>query len=446
MTTATLPARGANESPVVPFADLLTGPARASDPAWLAAVHRRGAERFAAVGLPTAKDEDWRFTPMQGLARETFGATGPGPAVSAESLAPFLLGRDDGTLLVLVDGRVDPSLSRLPALPVGARVMSLATAIAEGIPEVEAQLGRYAGIEVTPFAALNGALFGDGLFLHLAADVAVTSPVQVLHVSTGTAPVVAPRNLLLVGRGASVTVVESFASVGVGDAGYFTNGVTEIVLGRNSRCEHVRVQREGAGAWHVGLTEVSQERDSHYRSFTLALGGKLSRHDLRARLAAENVETLLYGLYLGRNEQLHDNHTAIFHDQPNCNSWEVYKGVMTDRSHAVFNGKVLVQPVAQKTDAKQTNRNLLLSETARVDTKPQLEIFADDVKCTHGATVGKVDEQQRYYLKTRGIAGRVAEGLLIWAFTAEVLAEVTDPGIRETLEKLVRAELETMIG
>lgn len=239
-------------------------------------------------------------------------------------------------------------------------------------------------------------------------------------------------------------VIESFAAVG--GAAYFTNSVTEIVLGRNARCEHVRVQRESANAWHIGLTEVSQERDSHYRSFTLALGAKLSRHDLRTRLMAENVEALLYGLYLGRDEQLHDNHTAIFHDQPNCNSWEVYKGVMTDRSHAVFNGKVIVQPVAQKTNAKQTNRNLLLSDTAKVDTKPQLEIFADDVKCTHGATVGKVDEQQRYYLKTRGIAGRVAEGLLIWAFTAEVLAEVTDPAIRETLEKLVRAELETMIG
>src|SRR3972149_3748166 len=204
-------------------------------------------------------------------------------------------------------------------------------------------------------------------------------------------------------RGSRAMVVESFASFGV--APCFTNGVTEIVLGRNARCEHVRVQRENAAAWHIGLTEVAQERDSHYRSFALALGARLSRHDLRARLGAENVETLLYGLYLGRDEQLHDNHTAIFHDQPNCNSWEVYKGVMTDRSHAVFNGKVIVQPVAQKTDAKQTNRNLLLSETARVDTKPQLEIFADDVKCTHGATVGKVAEQQRCYLKTRGIAG-----------------------------------------
>ena len=443
MTTATLPARSTG-APVVPFADLMAEGARTTAPAWLAALHRRGAERFAATGLPTSKEEDWRFTPVQGLAREDFRAAGRATLVTAEALSPFLLGSDDGALVVVVDGRFDASLSRIPALRPGVQIMSLAAAIVQGVPEVEAHLGQYATVEVTPFAALNGALFTDGFFLHLAADIAIESPIQVIHLSTGAVPVVAPRSLLLVGRGARAMVVESFASLGT--ASCFTNGVTEIVLGRNARVEHVRVQREHAGAWHVGLTEVSQERDSHYRSFTLALGAKLSRHDLRARLGAENVETLLYGLYLGRDEQLHDNHTAIFHDQPNCNSWEVYKGVMTDRSHAVFNGKVIVQPIAQKTDAKQTNRNLLLSETARVDTKPQLEIFADDVKCTHGATVGKVDEQQRYYLKTRGIAGRVAEGLLIWAFTAEVLAEVTDPGIRETLEKLVRAELETMLG
>jgi Fe-S cluster assembly protein SufD len=444
MTSATLPMRSAGEPLAVPFADLMAEGARPAAPAWLAAFRRRGVERFAAVGLPTSKDEDWRFTPVQGLARESFAAVPLRTPLSPESLSPFLVGTDHDTLLVLVDGRFDPSLSRIPELPAGARVLSLARAIAEGVPEVEAQLGSHAGVEVTPFAALNSALFTDGLFLHLAAGVALEAPVQVLHISTGAVPVVAPRSLILVGRGASATVTESF--VGVGAAPGFTNGVTEIVLGRNARCEHVRVQRENPAAWHIGLTEVVQERDSHYRSFTLALGAKLSRHDLRARLGAENVETLLYGLYLGRNEQTHDNHTAIFHDQPNCNSWEVYKGVMTDRSHAVFNGKVLVQPVAQKTDAKQTNRNLLLSESARVDTKPQLEIFADDVKCTHGATVGKVDEQQRYYLKTRGIAGRVAEGLLIWAFTAEVLAEVTNSAIRDTLEKLVRAELETMIG
>lgn len=444
MTTATMPSRVGRDQPPVPFADAVTKHGGDAEPQWLAGFRLRAAERYLAVGLPTSRDEDWRFTPVLGLGRETFTAPSVSGDVTAEALKPFLLGDARSALVVLVDGRFDATLSRIPRLPAGVRLMSLAAAIAEGVPEVEAQLGQHAAMETTPFVALNGALFTDGLYLHLPANAAIDAPIQLLNICTGGSTLLAPRNLFLIDRSARGSVVESYAAIG--GANYFTNGVTEIVLGANARFEHLRIQREAKAAWHVGLTEVSQQRDSHYRSFTLALGAKLSRHDLRARLGAENVETLLYGLYLGRDEQLLDNHTAIFHDQPNCNSWEVYKGVLTDHAHAVFNGKVLVQPIAQKTDAKQTNRNLLLSDTAKVDTKPQLEIFADDVKCTHGATVGKVDELQRYYLKTRGIAGRVAEGLLIWAFTAEVLSEVTDAGIRETLEQLVRTELEAMIG
>jgi Fe-S cluster assembly protein SufD len=194
------------------------------------------------------------------------------------------------------------------------------------------------------------------------------------------------------------------------------------------------------------LSRVDQDRDSHYRSFTLNMGGKLARHDLHTRLNAPNIETLLYGLYLTKGEQLVDNHTAIYHDQPNCNSWEVYKGVLAEKSRAVFNGKVLVKPEAQKTDAKQTNRNLLLSDDAKVNTKPQLEIFADDVKCTHGATIGKLDENQRYYMATRGIGGKTAQALLIWAFAAEVLMEISVAPVREALEAVVRRQLDALIG
>ena len=220
----------------------------------------------------------------------------------------------------------------------------------------------------------------------------------------------------------------------------------EIVVGDGARLEHIRVQNESRDAWHLGFTGVTQERDSHYRACTLDLGGKLSRHNLHARLGGTNVETLLYGLYLARGEQLVDNHTAIFHDHPNCNSWEVYKGVLAEKAHGVFNGKVFVKPEAQKTDAKQTNRNLLLSDTARIDTKPQLEIFADDVKCTHGATVGKLNEQQRFYLRTRGIAGREAEVMLITAFVSEVLSEILQPQARESIAALVAAEMDALIG
>jgi Fe-S cluster assembly protein SufD len=220
--------------------------------------------------------------------------------------------------------------------------------------------------------------------------------------------------------------------------------VAEVRLGAAAWLEHVRVQREGEAAWHIGFTQVDQARDSHYRSFALAMGGRLARHNLHARHLESNVETLLYGLYLTRGSQLADTHSAIFHDQPHCNSWEVYKGILADQSRAVFNGKVLVAPIAQKTDAKQTNRNLLLSDRAKVDTKPQLEIFADDVKCTHGATVGKLNEQQRYYLRSRGIGGRKAEQLLTWAFAAEVIAEIQQPVVRAELERVVHERLDEL--
>jgi Fe-S cluster assembly protein SufD len=235
-------------------------------------------------------------------------------------------------------------------------------------------------------------------------------------------------------------VVESYVTLSP-DSSYWTNPVTEVSLGQSAWLEHTRIQRESEQAYHIGLTHVDQQRDSHYRSFAMAMGGAIARHNLHARLNDENVETLLYGLYLTRGEQLVDNHTAIYHDHPHCRSWEVYKGVLDGRSRGVFNGKVFVKPEAQKTDAKQTNRNLLLSDGARIDTKPQLEIFADDVKCTHGATVGQLDDLALFYSRSRGIPAAEAQRLLTYAFAAEVIAELSLGPVREELEGLVRERL-----
>jgi Fe-S cluster assembly protein SufD len=236
--------------------------------------------------------------------------------------------------------------------------------------------------------------------------------------------------------------VESYVTVAPVST-YWNNPVTEVSLGANAWLEHTRIQRESEQAYHIGFTHVDQQRDSHYRSFSMAMGGALARHNLHARLNDQNVETLLYGLSLTRGEQVVDNHTAIFHDHPNCRSWEVYKGVLDGRSRAVFNGKVFVKPEAQKTDAKQTNRNLLLSDTAKVDTKPQLEIFADDVKCTHGATVGQLDDIALFYARSRGIPASEAQRLLTYAFAAEVMAEVSLDPVRQELERLLRERLGT---
>ena len=413
-----------------------------AEPEWLRPVRSEAIARFAAVGFPAARDEEWRFTPVTAIAQAEFAPAPPAGPLAREAIAPFVFGHPEWPLLVFVDGRLDEALSSVPALPGGACAMGLAQAIAAGDETVSRHLGRHAPIEGSGFTALNTAFIRDGAFVHVPAGVELAAPVHVIFVATGETEgtVTHPRNLVVIERGARASVVESYVTVAPGRR-YFTNAVTEVFSGEGAWTEHTRIQRESEAAYHVGLTHVDQARESHYRSFTLAMGGAIARHNLHVRLNAPNIETLMYGLYLTRGDQVVDNHTAIYHDHPNCNSWEVYKGVMDGRSRAVFNGKVLVRPEAQKTDAKQTNRNLLLSDGARVDTKPQLEIFADDVKCTHGATVGRLDDVALFYLRSRGIPETTARTLLTYAFAAEVVEEVALEPVRLELERLVRERL-----
>jgi Fe-S cluster assembly protein SufD len=419
-----------------------TGNGSGKGPAELVARRREAFERFSRTGFPTAKDEEWRFTPIGPIAAGAWGLTGPvrKTPVTSEDLVPFRFGQPGWTTLVFVDGAFDGGLSHRPGLPAGVTVETLAEALARDAA-LAARIGGVAQLDATPFAALNAAFATDGAVVRVPAGADAGDPIHFLFVATAAAAGVALplRTLIVVEAGARAQIVESY--VGLDGGRYFTNAVTEVVVGERAWVEHCRIQRESEAGYHIGLTHVEQARASHYRSFTLSMGGAISRHDLRARLGAENVETLLYGLYLGRGEQLVDNHTVIYHDQPNCRSWEVYKGILDGKSHAVFNGKVFVKPEAQKTDAKQTNRNLLLSATAKVDTKPQLEIFADDVKCTHGATVGRLDESAYFYLQSRGIPRARAQELLTYAFAAEVVGEVASAPVREALDALLRRRL-----
>ncbi|HEU5041156.1 MAG TPA: Fe-S cluster assembly protein SufD [Gemmatimonadales bacterium] len=415
----------------------------AEGPEWLEPLRRAGAARFAAAGFPAARDEEWRFTPIGPIVQTSWVPSAPGgEEPGRERLQPFIFGHPEWTTLVFVNGWYNEALSHVGPLPDGVRVASLAEALRADGSLLEAHLGRQAPIEGSGFTALNAALFRDGGIVSVAPGVQLANPVHLVFVTTpdsaGTAT--HPRNLIVVGRGARASVVESYVTLAPAQT-YWTNPVTEVVAAAGSWIEHTRIQRESELAYHVGLTHVEQARDSHYRSFTMAMGAALSRHNLHVRLNDENVETLMYGLYLTRGEQVADNHTAIFHDQPNCRSWEVYKGVLDGRSRAVFNGKVFVKPEAQKTDAKQTNRNLLLSDGAKVDTKPQLEIFADDVRCTHGATVGRLDDLALFYARSRGIPLLAAERLLTYAFAAEVIEEVELEPVRRELERLVRERL-----
>jgi Fe-S cluster assembly protein SufD len=433
---------------VVQDLELKAGAAIAEGPEWLEPVRRAAAARFTSVGFPTARDEEWRFTPVGPIAQHTWrAANGESAEVTAERLTPFIFGHPEWSTLVFVDGAYSEALSRVSALPAGVRVGSLADALRGNGELLPAHLTRHAPVEGSPFTAVNTAAFRDGGLLYVPAGLDLERPVHFVYLTTGAAEGAAihPRNLIVVDRGARASVIESYVTLAP-EAVYWANPVSEVSAAEGSWLEHTRIQRESERAYHVGLTQVNQRRDSHYRSFSLAMGGALARHNLHVRLNDENIETLMYGLYLTRGEQVVDNHTAIYHDQPNCRSWEVYKGVLDGRSRAVFNGKVFVRPEAQKTDAKQTNRNLLLSDGARVDTKPQLEIFADDVRCTHGATVGRLDDLALFYARSRGVPHEAAERLLTYAFAAEVIEEVALEPVRQELDRLVLERLQGQRG
>jgi Fe-S cluster assembly protein SufD len=340
--------------------------------------------------------------------------------------------------LVFVNGRFAPELST-PAdrMPEGVRVAPLSAALAGAAALddlLDRHLTRVADWQEQTFTALNTALMTDGAVVHVAKEMVVDTPIHLLFVSDANAARGAthPRTLLVAERHSKATVVESH--VGLGDAPYLTNAVTEAVVDDGATLHHYRLQRESRRAFHVGTVDVRQGKDSHFVNFTFTVGAALSRSNVYTLLGGEGCGATLNGLYMLAGEQHGDHQTRIEHAEPNCFSREVYKGLLDGSSHGVFNGKVYVRPEAQKTDGKQENNNLLLSETARVDTKPQLEIFADDVKCTHGATVGRLDETALFYMKSRGVNATVARQLLTYAFAADVLETIELEPLKDALE------------
>jgi Fe-S cluster assembly protein SufD len=413
------------------------GASELSDPAWLAERRRRAAERFAAAGFPTPKHEDWKYTSTAPIAEAAFPTIRDASVtVAPAELAPFTFSGGRWPTVVFVNGRFDAERSSLGNLPEGVRVLPLAQALAERPELAERHLARVADVNDQPFTALNTALFNDGVVIHVAKEMEADVPVHVVWASDANAARGAthPRTLVVAERLSKLTVLESY--VGTGDAPYFTNAVTEADLADGATVHHIRLQRESARAFHIGTVEARQGRDSHWVSFSFATGAKLSRVNVFTALDGEGCGATLNGLYLLDGDQHCDHQTRIEHAQPNTYSRELYKGILDGTSHGVFNGKVYVHPLAQKTDGKQTNNTLLLSDQARIDTKPQLEIFADDVKCTHGATVGRLDETALFYMKSRGVAADTARRLLTYAFAADVLETIDLPAVRDALEAL----------
>lgn len=406
-------------------------------PDWLQALRKQGMARFQALGFPTTKNEDWHFTSVAPIAERTFPlATLQSESVETADIERFNFGEKGWHTLVFVNGAFSEDLSSSAEPGSGIRVSSLAGAIKSGTANVERHVGRIATFDQHTFTALNTAFINDGAYIELAADTVVEQPIHLVFVSAGEG-VSHPRNLIVAGRHSRATVIESYVSLQ--DGGYFTNAVTEISLGEGAHLDHYKLQRESESAFHVGTVQIRQARDSQLHSFSFAVGGSLARTNIYTALDGDAATCTLNGLYLTDGSQHIDNQTSIEHIAPNCPSHELYKGVLDGRSHGVFNGKVYVHPEAQKTDGKQSNNNLLLSPTARVDTKPQLEIFADDVKCTHGATVGRLDDVAMFYLNSRGIGPETARMLLTYAFAADVLETLELEPLKKQLEKMVLA-------
>ena len=417
--------------------------ARESDrsPAWLRALRQAGIAQYAERGFPTIHHEEWRYTNLEALAQLDFRPLlhASSENVTPEAIRPFLIAEAD-VRLVFVNGHYAEQLSTQGSEHGRWTVRDLGRAMIDDV-EVEQHLAHYAQINQNVFHALNVAFFQDGAYIRVPAEARVAQPIQILYVMTAPERGASthPRNLILAGRHSQVTVIETYANLGGGQ--YFLNPVSEIVLGEGATVEHIKVQNDGLEAFHVGTVQAHQSAQSHFISHSISVGARLARHDIHSTMAEPGSTCLLNGLYLGAGHQLVDHHTVIDHAQPHCASHEFYHGILNGHAKGVFNGKIFVRKDAQKTDAKQTNRNLLLSNEATVDTKPQLEIYADDVRCTHGATVGQLDDDAIFYLRSRGIGEEEARQLLIHAFGKAILDRISFPGVSSQLDAWLLQQL-----
>lgn len=382
-------------------------------------------------GLPSNRDEDWRFTDLSGLYKTSFAAP-TAASLSLEEIDAFILA-DTPVRLVFVNGFFAPDLSAVDNLPAGLRVSTLANA------DSLAELGHQPGMTEV-FTALNTASFADGAVLHIAKNQMVEAPIHLLYLTTGDTPIItSPRGLVVAEANSAVTLIEEYVAVKA--ESYFTNAVTEVCLGQNAQIHHHRIQREAKTAFHIGTTAVSQDRDSRYSLTSLSLGGQMSRHNPVVVPTAEQTDTTLNGLTLAVDQQVADTHSDLSFTGPHCTAQQLHKCIVDNRARAVFNGRVFVPKLAQQTNASQLSRNLLLSAKARVDTKPQLEIIADDVKCAHGATVSQLDDEEVFYLQSRGLDRNSACDLLVEGFAAEIIEKLPIAEQRQTLLNAVLSQI-----
>jgi Fe-S cluster assembly protein SufD len=451
-------------------------------PSWIHQIRKAAISRFSELGFPTTRLEEWKYTNVAPIAKTRFKrAECEVNGLMAEALARATLGESACAQLVFVNGHFSRELSSLRSLPEGVKAGSLEAAWGSDPASIEPHLARHASYHDHAFVALNTAFMKDGAFVYVPKGKVVELPIHLLFFSTapvglaqdrpvglaqerpastelsagpstqlrtgfdsaqdrpGTAVVSYPRNLIVADDGSQAMIVESY--VGVGTNVYLTNTVTEIVGGKNAVIDYYKLQRESEEAFHIATVQAHLDRSSNFSSHSIDLGGALVRNDLNATLDGEGIECTLDGLYMVTGRQHVDNHTRIDHVKPHCSSRELYKGLLDGKSRGVFNGKIYVHKAAQKTDAKQTNKNLLLSEGATINTKPQLEIYADDVKCTHGSTIGQLDQDAVFYLRSRGLDLATARNLLTYAFASEMVGRIKVEPVRAQIENLLVTRL-----
>jgi Fe-S cluster assembly protein SufD len=407
---------------------------------WVSDLRRQSALSFADRGLPTRRVETWKYTDLRNLRRAAFSPSSCAD-VSASAIASFKI--DGAHIAVYVDGLFAPTLSQLDDLPEGLVLTSLAHALETGDQALCKELGGIADPVQPGFAALNAALMGDGAICRVAQGASVEAPVQLLFVSTeGSANESHLRNLIVLGENSQATVFQSYVSLGASTG--FSEVVTETVLGQGANLRHVVQQDQSLSAWHVGLIAAKLGRDSNFDSFVLSTGAQLARNEIRVLLDGPGADCTLNGIALVRGRQHCDNTTDIDHANGQCHSSQTYKNVLDDRARSVFQGRIFVAPDSQKTDAHQMNRNLLLSRNAQADSKPELIIHADDVKCSHGATVGDLDQEAIFYLQSRGIDAQTARNLMVRGFAAEMIDDLPDDAIKMHLEAAITAWLDTL--
>jgi Fe-S cluster assembly protein SufD len=400
-------------------------------------IRKEALQNFSDLSLPTLKDEEWRYTNISPLLKYNFNLPPEDLKIPDDLVNKFLFTEVDSNLLIFINGKFSEENSKLLNLPAGTIAGSISDGIKNNPEIIEKHFGKYASYNNQIFTALSTAYTKDGAFIYVPEGKIVEDPINIIFITTKSEEelITQPRNLFIASENSQATIIEHYASEN--DSIYFTNVVTEIVVGENAAVDHYKIQEESVNAFHLARVEIDQERSSNFISHSISTGGVITRNDINARFNDEGGECTLNGLFLLEDNQLFDAHTLIDHANPHCNSHEHYKGILDNSSRGVFNGKVLVRKDAQKTNAFQQNNNILLSNNALVNTKPQLEIFADDVKCSHGATIGQIDEEARFYLKSRGIGEEAANAILIHAFASDVIKSMKMESVRNYLEEIL---------